>query len=498
PHLTEPAVQNRRPIVNSLREDYMWAEHNLSAIQDNLHESTDKQVHWAPPSGPVLGPSGLSAAELYKRAIEGETMSFAYAGIDAPGCSVIMSVEAANVRLDGIGTCRKPACCWAIENDKECQRELKLHPSNIMELRGDLDDFWTDEIRRELTNMKAAGEDISLCDLVPLVQSGVAVNIKQQDLRGGDTRRPVTTDVHVAGISRRPFAAIGAHAGETSKGMTAMAAWAAVIWILNIKVLIVEQSDLFDGAILQKLFGSKYIWQSMILDGPDFGHPVRRKGFYGIGHRREKVGPAIASMANVMPVFYRELGKSFTFHDFTIVPAGSDEARSELDWARNRKKSLAYARPIQQLLAQPHPFEETLTDAEKKILNDYEQAYPPNMVCSLNQRPEHNRGMQSNGQVMYTITRNPSIDFNTSRKCRRWLFPTELMIAQGLPVLSWMTSPSGSANRIATSYSAGALMTRNRQSVKHQIGDTMQVMVIGSAITYAFLFTDWETPTLTL
>eukprot|EP00959_Pyramimonas_sp_CCMP1952_P280981 5873362-Pyramimonas_sp.AAC.1 len=174
-----------------------------------------------------------------------------------------------------------------------------------------------------------------------------------------------------------------------------------------------------------------------------------------------------------------------------VAPPNSDEGRRELEWASGRGKSLARGRSVEELFKLQNPFESALTEPELKILGDYEKQGEPNQCCSLNQRPANNRGMQSSGPVLYTIIRNPSIDFNTSSQFRRWLFPTELMIAQGLPILSWMASPTGASSTIATSYSVGSMLVRNRQSVKYQIGNTMQVMVVGSVMTYAFFFTNW-------
>eukprot|EP00959_Pyramimonas_sp_CCMP1952_P462443 9483262-Pyramimonas_sp.AAC.1 len=52
------AAQTGQVVVNNLRDDYMWADHNLSAIQDRLIEGPDGQLHFERRDGPIIGPAG--------------------------------------------------------------------------------------------------------------------------------------------------------------------------------------------------------------------------------------------------------------------------------------------------------------------------------------------------------------------------------------------------------------------------------------------------------
>ena len=57
-----------------------------------------------------------------------------------------------------------------------------------------------------------------------------------------------TSNVHIAGITCRPFSPIGQHAGTDSWEMTAVAAWAALQFRLQHDVLVIEDSAPGPGA----------------------------------------------------------------------------------------------------------------------------------------------------------------------------------------------------------------------------------------------------------
>ncbi len=53
-----------------------------------------------------------------------------------------------------------------------------------------------------------------------------------------------------------------------------------------------QESNLFQVDVLKRIFGSMYIWQPCILCGTSWGHPVRRRRFYAVGHHQRNVGQA--------------------------------------------------------------------------------------------------------------------------------------------------------------------------------------------------------------
>ena len=153
-----------------------------------------------------------------------------------------------------------------------------------------MDSFWIRDLRVTMEALHASGKEIRLDALIPLVRSGEAVTLEGFDEVSQSKKTLRRTNVHVAGVSCKPWAPNGPHTGAGSHEMTATAAWAAIIFKLKPDVVIVEESSLFPGSILEQLFGDLFLWQTVLLCGTSFGHPVRRKRFYGIGHNKLTVG----------------------------------------------------------------------------------------------------------------------------------------------------------------------------------------------------------------
>ncbi len=166
------------------------------------------------------------------------------------------------------------------------------HPSGIQEIYSSLDAFWAKELRITMKALQDSKKSITLDSMVSLVHSEEAITLNGHDEISGTTKALRRTNVHVAGVSCKPFSPIGAQSGTSSSEMTAMAAWAAIQYKLGHDVIVVEESALFPCDILKRLFGERYVWQSVIIDGTSFGHPVRRKRFYAVGHHLATVGEA--------------------------------------------------------------------------------------------------------------------------------------------------------------------------------------------------------------
>ncbi len=117
-----------RKTVHNIVEDFQWAEYNLSVVDEMLTPGADDKTHWGSPTGIVMGDSQTTAAKLVGTLMQGKTISYAYAGIDAPGTSLIMTSVAAQ---DKGHDAPKPTALWAIEYDKACITELGIAGSDI-------------------------------------------------------------------------------------------------------------------------------------------------------------------------------------------------------------------------------------------------------------------------------------------------------------------------------------------------------------------------------
>lgn len=262
--------------MNSLEDDFRWANDNFDSIGDLLVEDKNGVIRFGSKDGPFVT-SKLGddcVAELFTKNVGKLTVSLSYAGIDAPGCSLMMSVACARSRGHDA---RKPTIVRAIEYDAPCQRELRGHPCAPLTLFGDLDEFWLPQIKSAFRALRSAGKAVTLDSMLPLIHSRSAVMKEGFDLITKSMRPLTTTDIEIAGVNCKPFAPMGKQQGESSPEMSAVGAWAALQLVLSPKTILVEESSLFEVGILNKMLSSQYVFQALILDGINFGHPVRRQ-----------------------------------------------------------------------------------------------------------------------------------------------------------------------------------------------------------------------------
>ena len=334
------------------------------------------------------------------------------------------------------------------------------------------------------------GKPATLASLLPLIHSKEAVQLTAECAKAKCVQTIKTTDVHVAGISCRPFAPCGAQEGTASWEMSALGAWGGLMVKLEPKTIMVEQSHRFQVVILQSIFGSRYVWQVMILNGTDFGMKIRRKRFYAVGHHQEKVGEAICRMDNVIPLLYRDAGYNCTYRDYMIaesMPEFEHEKDEELAWAIARPKSKAKGKTLDEVKTLHHPYDLALTQVETTNLAKYEADLPRGISCNIVQSFDK-RPTYGTVDTMHTIVANMGLHFCTSSSVRRWFTTSELMVAQGIPIHRSFANPRG-RHYTTTPY----LMPANRKRIKvlQQIGNTMQIPVVGTVLFYLILFTQW-------
>ena len=260
--------------VKDMKDYFSWPAHNFKQLTAKMVPDATGVMRWGSKTGPFM--NGKCASEVFSNSVSGRTISFSYAGVDAPGTSLTMSCLTAQGM--GFGA-KKPRVVRAIECDQGCQLELRNHPSEIEAIFGELDAFWIPAVKNTIRALQAANKSVPLESFIPLVHSGEAIVMEGWDILSGSLKPLLKSDIEVAGISCKPFSPIGKHDGDKSYEMSAMAAWACIMWKTEPRSIVVEESSLFDVGLLQKLLGNKYIWECCVLDGLSFGMPIRRKRF---------------------------------------------------------------------------------------------------------------------------------------------------------------------------------------------------------------------------
>jgi site-specific DNA-cytosine methylase len=486
-----------RKEVHCFEDVFRWPDDYFNQLTDKIHEDEHGVPRFGRPDGPVLAKSTMR--ELFVKNVQSRTFSLSYAGVDTPGSALLMMLTAAR---DAGHVVAKPRFLRAIEYDDACQMELMVHPSRIESIFGDLNDFWVKPVKHTITALKSASKVITLDALLPLIHSRDAVDLQGFDVRTKTLKPLVPCDIEIAGVDCRPYSPFGQHGGTSSDEITATAAWAAIQLKLRPKVIIVEESSLFDVAILQKMFMGAYRWEATILNGVDFGLPVNRRRFYAVGHCVELINRAVVSFTNIVKVCFRDTHVDFSYHDLAIanseiVPGMKEEIYDELVWSCNRKKSKCYihTRDWAETMDEPQPHLASLTESEAQIWQDYldmmTSAYKFHkfgITAMLNQKPKNGRVVWTNGnKEMYTVIANPSLHMVS--KLGRWLTPKELLLMQGIPIHKCLTNPGGS--QVNASSFGIDIPGRSRRYMAHQAGNAMQVPVVGAVLLHVICFHMW-------
>ncbi len=100
----------------------------------------------------------------------------------------------------------------------------------------------------------------------------------------------------------------------------------------------------------------------------------------------------------------------------------------------------------------------------------------------LNQSIASGFAIGSSRTVLHSITRSPALHFVTRDDFRRWIFPRELLLALGFPILPRLANPRGGRNHKCTSFVVPR--PRSRVEVMNAAGNAMQVVVVGSVWFY--------------
>jgi hypothetical protein len=229
-----------------------------------------------------------------------------------------------------------------------------------------------------------------------------------------------------------------------------------------------------------------YVVFSAIMDPQQFGWPGRRKRYLGVAFHKTYVLQTYSTLDNVLPIFERIMTQGLDWQVFFVAENEADldgELDIELAWAGNRKTSRAEGRSMEELKALPGgPFLASLNNMEAGNA----RVYPATHLGMLNQTPERGFGISSQpGHPLHTLIKNAALHF--SKHHGRWLTGSEMLIANGFPVLRRHANPRGSAASLCSF--AGSVRTReqrDRQTMAGQSGNTINVVVAG-VVEFFFL-----------
>jgi hypothetical protein len=269
---------------------------------------------------------------------------------------------------------------------------------------------------------------------------------------------------------------------------------------------------------------------------------------YSIGYRKDVIKNAIASMQNILPLFYRTV--CTTFHVFfcaTEFEEGRQELEDNLAWAYGRK-GCRYepANGVYPKYNDHCAFVSSLTVRERRRLRVYSRQWPGN-IYMLNQNPESkpvksrdgrmhclikNTGLQWCSEAMLPLQEAAAKSAWVESKAKqlkkmleesgptwdngdggedcsdsedvsdgdgsssesddnfgadgRYMVPKEFLVCQGFPAYSGMHPKSLPCTSFRIPRQAGH--PRLRRAVCEQAGNSMHLNVVGAVLMYCLFF----------
>jgi site-specific DNA-cytosine methylase len=146
-------------------------------------------------------------------------------------------------------------------------------------------------------------------------------------------------DIEIAGTPCVDWSPRGKRGKDGGTAMKLYAAWAAMCLKQDIPIIVHENSHMMDPSVNEKVFGHKYLVESMKLEPQSFGWPTARPRRWTVMTHRVQVLEAYSTLANVVPLFYRVC--QTTWHSYFV--SSLTEKLEELQWACARKSSSAAA-----------------------------------------------------------------------------------------------------------------------------------------------------------
>jgi len=398
-------------------------------------------------------------------------MSTAFSGIGAPEHAHNALCKALGTR---IGREVHQSHAYAIEWNAGCRAELARCPAPPLCIFSDMHGFLHDTILKHVLHCV---QDLSLQELMDLIVHPKALKDTCYCYQHRQLCSLRAVDLHVAGPPCTDWSSFGDRLGSKGKTALALAVWLGHRLRYREEVIIHENVEQCDTAIIRQYLGGAYhVQDGVILDPAGLGHPVRRRRRISILTRRDVIYKEPWNI--VADMFAR--GTSLSWK--ALLLADEQELLAEIAWAANRKTSCAKLGINPRSLGLQLPenrFVCALTKTEVKHLIRYMEISSSNdIICVLGQNPDA-RPMYTSGNTLMTVLKSTIMVFATSPGICRWLTARELLAAQG-----FMTYACLQTHGAETCFDK--CLKRSRVQMTEQAGNSMHNHVIGCALIYAF------------
>jgi site-specific DNA-cytosine methylase len=464
------------PLVTSLADAFRWVEHNLAVL---------------------CRIQGSACLDRIASSLNRTTISTAFSGTGGAenACDAIQKGLLHFMPTDDINL----TSLWACDFLRESQLELQMLPHSPECVFADMTDFVEPGLRADL---KTQVPRMRYDDLLALfgnadkarrmvVDRAFCVKHQKICLSG-------RASLHIAGTPCIAWSSFGSRCGAS--GMTALCffTWVAQRLVMEEDAILHENVPEFEPALLERVFGSRYVVSSCLLNSSEFGQLSERpRRFTWLINKKVVMSGIRMPQELAWDTAYTTLfRRSLRVTCAQLLTLGSDEEiEGEWRWAARRVTSKAHGTFHAWLDLdggeERLDFSQVLTATESVHLADYMNllgsagtaADNPDgcAVCSLTQnpanRPCHNKGRRT----LSTVIKNNFPQYVPSAK--RWLTPLETL-ASNTHVSYPALSQFGETTSFCYNRADYGFPPRARHHMFNQAGDGMSLPSVGLALLW--------------
>ena len=300
---------------------------------------------------------------------------------------------------------------------------------------GDVSSMWRPKAAKLVHGFREHSCQDIVSMLKPCIMNNVGVKTICWCERHHKMCKLKTSTLHVAGSPCTDFSNLGKKQETEGKTTCDTSAWVGTV--RQLEHVVVQLENVVSDALLQMIYGllSDLYHCDKTVESPEFmGFPVRRVRMFIIFRHRYKMLAAAVPMANFTRRFHKVV--MFTWHSYMVE--NELERKSELEWA--------FTRPSKKACQSVDDVWEALTIYKQDTVKVYREQVADHEQCafSLNQNPACFRGRSSTSRILHTVVKNFGLVWSDAS--RRWMYPSNALLAQGFPIYRGVGCSASAAN----------------------------------------------------
>ena len=408
-----------------------------------------------------------------------------FSGVDSPTVALNMIGLDVGAHSKTQGVVHPQNLC-AVERNTDCRAELSICPNGPRCIFGDFITFCGSELQETLR----ATRQFEFHRMRSLIMSAGQVSTTSYCYKCKKPCRFPYSVLHVSGTPCTDFSSFGKVESTNGPSIAAFLIWAAIILQVLPRILLLENVESFPVSLLESIFGSSYVAQSIVVCNTMFGIAARRVRRYSALCLRNVVYLS-QSLSLCEPMFSRTR-TTHTWRDFFC--AGAGELRADIRWGLHRTGNHNIRLDSVDTFSEALYLKCLLESEHRRLFEFITEFNADRHVVAVGQEPSYSPVM-STEDCLHTLIANMHIQWSTVHK--RMMTSREALQCQGFPCTTQTlqsTQPGVEPAKLAPvcSYNlsrvAASLPSRSRSSITHQCGNAMCVPVVGALLQFIMLF----------